>query len=192
MRILSMLLLATSAICFAQDAPTIPSGTAITIRLTDAVDSKGAEPGREYQAAVDEPVEIDGNVVIEKGTPATVRLAEVKQAGTFSGRPEVMLTLSSVTVNGHRVDVQTGDSVTQGGSQGKRSAAKILGGAAAGAVIGGIAGGGKGAAIGSGVGAGAGTVAQVATKGQRVKIPAETRLTFTLQSPATLQNPAQL
>jgi hypothetical protein len=52
-----------------------------------------------------------------------------------------------------------------------------------GAIIGAVAGGGKGAAIGAGAGAGAGTVAQVATSGQKVKVPAETRLTFTLQNP---------
>ena len=39
---------------------------------------------------------------------------------------------------------------------------------------------------GPGAGAGAGTVAQVATKGQRVRIPSETRLTFTLQQPVRL------
>jgi len=44
-----------------------------------------------------------------------------------------------------------------------------------------LAGGGKGAAIGTVAGAGAGTAAEVATKGQRVHIPSETRLTFTLQ-----------
>jgi hypothetical protein len=37
-----------------------------------------------------------------------------------------------------------------------------------------------------GAGAGAGTVAEVATKGQRVHIPSETRLTFTLQQPVRL------
>jgi hypothetical protein len=60
----------------------------------------------------------------------------------------------------------------------------VIGGTAAlGAIIGAIAGGGKGAAIGAGAGAGVGTAAQVMTKGQRVRIPSETRLTFTLQRP---------
>jgi hypothetical protein len=63
----------------------------------------------------------------------------------------------------------------------------VIGGTAAvGAIIGAIAGGGKGAAIGGLAGAGAGTTAQVITKGQRVKIPSETRLTFTLDQPVRL------
>ena len=61
--------------------------------------------------------------------------------------------------------------------------AKVIGGTAAlGAIIGAIAGGGRGAAIGAGSGAAVGTAAQVVTSGQKVKVPAETMLTFTLQN----------
>jgi hypothetical protein len=55
-----------------------------------------------------------------------------------------------------------------------------------GAIVGAIAGGGKGAAIGAASGAAVGGAAQVLTKGQQVKIPSETRLTFTLQQPVQL------
>jgi hypothetical protein len=89
-------------------------------------------------------------------------------------------------VNGRRVDVDTTAVTEQSSSRGARSGKVIGGTAVLGAIIGGIAGGGKGAAIGLGAGAGAGTAAQVATKGQRVRIPSETRLTFTLQQPVRL------
>ena len=49
-------------------------------------------------------------------------------------------------------------------------------------LLGAIAGGGKGAAIGAGSGAAAGAVTQVVTKGS-IKVPAETVLTFKLDSP---------
>ena len=51
----------------------------------------------------------------------------------------------------------------------------------AGAVLGGILGGGKGAAVGAGAGAATGTAVELATSGQRVRVPSETRLTFRLQ-----------
>jgi hypothetical protein len=54
------------------------------------------------------------------------------------------------------------------------------------ALIGGLAGGGRGAAIGAGVGAGGGTAVQLATHGQQVKIPSETRLDFTMHSPVAV------
>ena len=70
-----------------------------------------------------------------------------------------------------------------GKSRGKRTAETIGAGAAIGAAIGAIAGGGKGAAIGAGVGGATGTGIQVATKGQQVKIPSETKLDFRLEQP---------
>ena len=61
------------------------------------------------------------------------------------------------------------------------------GGAALGAVGGAIGGdAGKGAAIGAGVGAGAGVGSGIITKGQRVKIPSETRLTFVTDTPVRI------
>ncbi|HZI99045.1 MAG TPA: YMGG-like glycine zipper-containing protein, partial [Gemmatimonadaceae bacterium] len=59
-------------------------------------------------------------------------------------------------------------------------------GAVAGGVIGAVVGGGKGAAIGAGVGAGAGTASQVLTKGEKLNIPAETKLEFTLRAPLVI------
>ena len=92
------------------------------------------------------------------------------------------LAITSVNINGRPVDGTTGDVQQASGSRGSRSA-KVIGGATAlGAIIGAAAGGGRGAAIGAGSGAAVGTGAEVATKGQRVKIPSETRLTFTLSS----------
>ena len=73
-----------------------------------------------------------------------------------------------------------------GASRGTRTAETVGGGAVLGALIGGILGRGKGAAIGSAVGAGTGTAVQVSTKGQQVKVPAETKLDFTLKDPLTI------
>ena len=65
--------------------------------------------------------------------------------------------------------------------------AKVAGGTAAvGAIIGAIAGGGKGAAIGAGAGAATGAGVEIATAGQRVRVPSETRLTFVLDSAVRL------
>lgn len=58
----------------------------------------------------------------------------------------------------------------------------MAGGAGAGAAIGGLAGGGKGAAIGALAGVAAGTIG--ATTGNRdITLPAETALSFKLDSP---------
>ena len=57
----------------------------------------------------------------------------------------------------------------------------MLGGAGLGAIIGGIAGGGTGAAIGAAVGGTGGAVISASGE-QHLKVPAETRLEFKLES----------
>jgi hypothetical protein len=58
----------------------------------------------------------------------------------------------------------------------------VGGGALLGTVIGAIVGGGKGAAVGAAAGAAVGAGAQILTHGRRVSVPAESLLTYRLQS----------
>jgi hypothetical protein len=109
------------------------------------------------------------------------RLVELKESGKLAGGGRLTLDLASITVDGKPVEVSAEGVSTSGESRTRESAQRIGGIAAVGAVIGAIAGGGKGAAIGAVSGAGAGTAVQVLTEGPRVRIPSETRLTFTLQ-----------
>ncbi len=164
----------------------IPVGTTITVRMIDAVNSEQTRLGQTFRASVDEPVMVDGQVAIPRGADASVKLVEDQQSGKISGRTILTLVLQEVLVNGRMVDLTSGDVSQSSGSRGSRTAKVIGGTAALGAIIGAIAGGGRGAAIGAGSGAAVGTGVEVMTKGQTVKIPSETRLTFTLQQPAQL------
>jgi hypothetical protein len=164
----------------------IPIGASITVRMIDPVNSEQSRLGETFRASVDEPVMVDGQVVVPRGADALTKLVEDQQSGKISGKTVLTLVLQQVLVNGRMLDLTSGDVSQASGSRGARSA-KVIGGAAAlGAIIGALAGGGKGAAIGAGSGAAVGTGAEVLTKGQTVKIPSETRLTFTLQQPAQL------
>jgi hypothetical protein len=154
--------------------------------MIDSVNSEQARLGETFRASVDEPVVVDGQTVIQRGADAVAKLVQDKQSGKFEGRTVLTLELQQVMVSGRMVDVTTGDVSEESSSRGARTA-KVVGGATAvGAIIGAIAGGGKGAAIGAGSGAAVGGGAQAVTKGQVVKIPSETRLTFTLQQPVQL------
>ena len=167
----------------------IPSGTVLTIRMVDSVDSERDYVGQTFKASLDEPVlDPGGRTLVPRGADVVVKLVDDVQSGKIEGRTVLTLDIVSLRVNGREVDVDTTAITQQSGSRTARSGKVIGGTAALGAIIGAIAGGGKGAAIGAGAGAGAGTVAQVATKGQRVRIPSETRLTFTLQQPVRLEH----
>jgi hypothetical protein len=102
------------------------------------------------------------------------------------GRSELALDVASVRVGEHLYRLETTDFVERGkeGVGANRRTAKFAGGGAAlGTIIGAIAGGGKGAAIGALSGAAAGTGTQALTRGQDVRIPAETVLNFRLEAP---------
>ena len=165
----------------------IPSGSAITVRMIDEVDSRVNNVGQTFRASVDDPVMLGDREVIPRGADATVRMVELKDPNKITGGGQLTLALDSIVVNGRTIDASTQGVATAGESR-KGESAKVIGGVAAlGAIIGAIAGGGKGAAIGGISGAGAGTAVQVLTQGTRILVPSETRLTFTLQQPIPIQ-----
>jgi hypothetical protein len=161
----------------------LPAGTNLVVRMIDAVDSESARAGQTFQASLDQPVTLpNGETAIPRGADVVVKLVDAKESGTFTGRAELALNLQSVRVNGRMVEVNTQSVSRVSGSQGGETAKRGAAGAVVGAGLGAIFGGGKGAATGAAVGGAAGAGTQVITKGQRVRIPSETRLTFVLDT----------
>jgi len=158
----------------------LPAGTQLTVRMVDSVDSEVARMGDTFRASLDEPVIVNGESVVPRGADVVAKLVDDQRSGKIQGRTVLKLVLTSITVDGRQVEVTTQDVIKESSSRGARSGKVIGGTAALGAIIGGIAGGGRGAAIGAGSGAAVGTGAQELGKAQRVKIPSETRLVFTL------------
>jgi hypothetical protein len=155
--------------------------------MIDSVDSEVSQLGQTFQASLDEPIiGSNGETLVARGADVVAKLVEEKQSGKISGRAELTLDLVSIRINDRMVDLNTEEVTKSSESRGSKSGKVIGGTAAVGAILGGIFGGGKGAAIGAASGAGAGGAVQVLTKGQRVRIPAETRLSFTLQNPVRI------
>jgi hypothetical protein len=165
---------------------TIPAGTTLAIRLVDAIDTEKAQPGQSFRATLDSPLSAEGDVAIPAGYDVEGQVVDVKSAGKFAGKSELVLQLSRIRVGAKSYSLQTDQYRRQGSSRGTNTAEKVGAGAAIGAIIGGLAGGGKGAGIGAAAGGGLGGGVQAATKGQQIKLPAETVLNFTLQSPLTV------
>ena len=165
---------------------TIPAGTQISVRTIDAIDSTKNHVGYRFQASLEEPLWVDGNIVVPKGADVYGRLEGSKETGTFTGRSELKLELTGIVVHGQTVPLVTGEYEVSGKSKGESTAKRTVGGAAIGSIIGALAGGGKGAAIGAGTGAGVGAASEIITQGDQVKIPSETLLDFTLQQSVTI------
>jgi hypothetical protein len=174
------------ALAVTASGATIPVGTAITVRMVDAVNSETTRLGQTFMASLDEPIVVDGRTVLPRGADVMTKLVDDQKAGKLTGHAVQTLALVSINAGGRWVELSSADVRTESGSQTAKTAKVVGGTAAVGAIIGGIVGGGKGAAIGAGSGAAVGTGATVMTSGQKVVIPSETRLTFHLQSPAQL------
>jgi len=166
----------------------VPADTALEVVLDESLSSKTATPGQSFQATVETPVEIEGKVVVPKGTRATGTVKDAKAAGRFKGASLLELALKNVEIDGKTYDISTSAPSFSHKGKGKRTAVAVGGGAALGALIGGLAGGGKGAAIGAGVGAGAGTGGAAFTGKADVVLPAETALTFKLTAPLEIKS----
>ncbi len=161
----------------------LPPGTTLTVRMIDPVDSRTDRLGQTYRASLDEPLMVNGDVVVPRGADVIAKLVNDKQSGRATGETVLTLDLESITVDGRIVPISTEDVTRTGSSTTRRTGIAAGGLGALGAIIGGIAGGGRGAAIGAVSGAGAGAAGSVLMKGEQVHIPSETRLTFSLQQP---------
>ena len=166
---------------------TIPSGTSISVRNNEPINSDTADPGQTYSAVVArDVVDTEGRIAIPKGSNATLVVRAASGQGKIQGRSELALDVASVSVNGRTYRLETVDLVERGKEgvgTNKRTGVFAGGGAALGGIIGAIAGGGKGAAIGALSGAGAGTATQALTRGKSVRVPSETILDFRLEAP---------
>jgi hypothetical protein len=165
---------------------TVPKGTALTATLTQAIDVDATAAGQTFKAVLDDPLMLDGKVIVPRGSAIVVQAAKVEQAGKMKGADKITLKANSISFGGRKYDIVTTQVEQKGSGEGKKSARKIGGGAGLGAIVGGIAGGGTGAAIGAAAGAATGAI--VASQGtEHLKLPAETRLQFTLDAAVTVQ-----
>jgi hypothetical protein len=165
---------------------TVPAGTTVNVRLTQAIDVDTSQAGMTFKAIVDDPVMIGGSTVIPRNASAVLQAVQVQQSGKAKGADKISLKLNSIGFGGRVYEVTSAYVEQKGSGEGKRTARKVGGGAGLGAIVGGIAGGGSGAAIGAAVGGVTG--AAVAAGGEEhLKVPAETRLQFQLSAAVNIR-----
>jgi hypothetical protein len=165
----------------------IPAGTTVQVRTTEPIESNTMD-GRVYKGIIENDVrDAQNRLAIPRGATAEL----VVRRGPDN---DLVLDLDSVMVNGRRYGIDaTGNRVgggvdirNSGIGANKETARNVGGGALVGAILGAVIGGGDGAAAGAAAGAAVGAGAQILTKGRRVNVPAETLLSYRLQSDINL------
>jgi hypothetical protein len=161
----------------------LPAGTHLRVRLDQDLGSRISHTGDAFSATLADDVLVNGQTVIPKGARADGSVIDAKPLGHIKGGAVLQIRLDRVTTNWGSYPVATSSIDRAEKGKGKRTAEFAGGGGAFGAIIGGLAGGKKGALIGGLAGAGAGTAGSAMTGNKEIVLPAETLLTFKLESP---------
>lgn len=86
-------------LCQDSDKLKIPSGTKFKTRLETPISSKVSEVGDTIIVTLLEPVAIDAQHVLPRGTEMTGKVTFVKRAGKVKGRAEVYALINELTTN---------------------------------------------------------------------------------------------
>jgi hypothetical protein len=166
---------------------TFPAETEISVRLVDSISTETNKAGDTFLASLAEPLVMNGVALFAKDTSVSGKIISVEEPGRVSGVASISLQLTEIQPrHGSPVALETRPFSESAKPQKKKDAAIIGGGTAIGTALGAITGGKKGAAIGAIAGGGGSTGYVLATKGQQLKYPSETLMTFKLAEPLTV------
>ncbi len=160
----------------------VTSGASVAVRLDSDFNSDNSTVGQLLPATVVTPLTSDGNVVVQRGSSAQLKVVKIDKSGKISGKSHVEFALVGLTAHGKLMHISGSSKGVDGPSQGVRTAERTGIGGAAGAAIGALAGhlfhhAGTGAAAGAGAG---GATGALTSHPAPVKVSAETVLQFRL------------
>src|SRR5207253_7927619 len=153
---------------FAGAQTSLPTGTAVKMKLETTLATFSSKAGDPFSARVTAPVVVDGKTVIPIGATVEGRVTKANEPRRIAGKPTIaifpenlvlpngdrfMLNASLVDTNARRgTDVNTEGQFKGAGHDGK-DLTEIGMGTGGGMLVGGLAGGGKGLLIGGAIGA---------------------------------------
>jgi len=102
-------------------AASLPAGTLLTVRLQNPIPSDSNVKGI-FSAVVDEPVVVEGTVLVARGTEVIGRVESVQSSQAQGKRCCVRLTLDSIDISGKDLPIQTSTLFAHRGSRNSRPA----------------------------------------------------------------------
>lgn len=109
---------------------TLPEGTPIYVRLNSLVSSSSSHAGDVFNAVVDEPIELGGEALVERGAAATGRVLEAKPSspgmGAGGAQPDpgyLRIVLVSLNSHGRTIAIETSSIFAKGGIRHEPNAA---------------------------------------------------------------------
>ena len=194
----SLGLLAVTAV--AQNNISLPAGTAVKLKLENALTTFSSKNGDPFSGRVTEAVMLEGKPLIPIGATVQGRVTRVSEPRRIAGKPTISIFPETVVLpngehymlNATLVDTSLRDGTdvnSEGQFKGKgydgKDMTEIGIGTGGGMLAGGLIGGGKGLLIGGAVGATA-TVAHWLGKRNSAMLPAGTELVMELSRPLAM------
>jgi len=102
-------------------ATKLPEGTPIPIRLQTVLSSASSHAGETFSAVLDEPVVLDGQTLIDRGTPAIGRVLEAKPSSSSLARSlepgYLRIVMVSLDLGGRPIMIETSTIFAKGGTR---------------------------------------------------------------------------
>jgi hypothetical protein len=158
---------------------TVPQGTRLLIRTSEALDSKRHPAGHRFRGQLEGALVVQGQEVAPRGSTVYGQITQAKQSGRVAGSSELAIEFTDLMIGDRLFPITTSGLKAQTGGTGKQT----VGRTARAAAVGGLIGGSSGARTGAKVGVGA----SILTSGKSINIPAGTLVEASLSTPLTLQ-----
>ena len=157
---------------------TIPAGTRLVLRTSDAIDSRRQQAGHRFRAQLESAIVIDGITAVPRGAFVHGRITQASQGGRAVGSSSMSIEFTDIMINDQLFEIATEGMQAKTGNEARKTAGRT----ARTAVIGGLIGGRSGARTGAAVGVGA----SILTSGASINVPAGTILETRLRVPVTV------
>ena len=89
-------LLVTSQAISANDAPTIPAGSVLHVRLTTTLTSKTNKTGDSFAGSLIQPITAEGQEVVPAGSTVEGHVAFVKASGRIKGKAQMRIVVDDI------------------------------------------------------------------------------------------------
>jgi hypothetical protein len=152
-----------------RDPVVAPAGSVLRVRLDQALDSERSRPGDRFSGVLESPLTLHGDQVLPKGTIVEGHVLNARAAGSLQEPALLSLTLDSCQLDGRILSLSTETIARVGARHHKRHWSLVAETPLAGPDS-------------YANGAAAGTVGAVDSGEQRISIPAESIVGFTLRS----------
>jgi hypothetical protein len=164
----------------------VPDGTVLAVQLSESLSSELNRAGDTFSARLVAPIMVGNQIAIPANAIVQGEIVEVRNAGHFSGSSELVAKVTRLEYNGKTYRLRSSEYSQKTAARSIQTAEIIGGSAGVGAILGAILGGKKGTAIGAVLGAGVGTGARVMSKPKQIELPAQSTLSFRLETPITV------